>query len=191
MNKTLVKEVPFGKAIARITVTMFTEIGAFLNENVISTSAVEIIANGKVVESGYFANVLEFNDNTETYFYKNNLDVASKYTRVGDRAITLGAETGNLINTVIDEMKATLSTEFNIETEEEKQRKETLAEAQAIVAQAEKEGIDKLLSDAQVKAWRKRYNDIYNEGGEGYIPNKISKEAYQKAINILNEYGGK
>jgi len=30
MIKYLVKEVPFGKAIARITVTMFTEIGVFL-----------------------------------------------------------------------------------------------------------------------------------------------------------------
>ncbi len=186
MMKSLVREVPFGKATARVTVTMFTEIGVFLNENVIDTTKVEIVSNGKVVESGHFAKVLEFDNITDTFYEKANLDITKKYTRVGDKAITEGEEAGIAIKSAIKEMKAELSKEFNVETEVEKQQKDELAEAQAVVAQAEKEGIDKLMNDAQIKAWRKRYNDIYNEGGEGYIPVKISRESYQKALKVLN-----
>lgn len=131
MLKTLVEEVTFGKAIARITVTMFTEKkyldGVDINqENVITTSKVEIVVNGKVVESGYSADVLEFNELTSTYFNKNKLDVTKKYTRVGNKAMTVGAETGNLINDTIKEMTAVLSKEFNVETEAEKQQKEEI-----------------------------------------------------------------
>lgn len=185
MMKSLIKEVSFGKAIARITVTMFTEIGVFLNENVIDTTKVEIVLNGKVISSGYFAKILEHDFITDTFYKKANLDVTKKYTRVGDKAITEGEEAGIAINSAIEEMKAELFREFNVITEAEKQQKEEIEEAQAIVAQAEKEGIDKLMSDLQIKAWRKRYNDIYNEGGEGYIPIKISKESYQKALKVL------
>lgn len=189
--KSLVKEVPFGKATAKVTVTMFTEKkywdGIDMGEeNVITTSKVEIIAKGKVVESGYFAKVLEYDNLTDTLYHKANLDVTKKYTRVGDQTITEGEEAGIAINSAIKEMKAELSKVFGIETQEEKQQKEEIAEAQAIVAQVEKEGIDTLMSKAEIKAWRKRYNDIYNEGGEGYIPVKVSKEAYQEALLVLN-----
>lgn len=186
MLKSLVKEVPFGKATARITVTMFTEIGVFLVENVITTSKIEIVANGKVVSSGHFAKVLEFNNITDTFYQKANLDVTKKYTRVGDKALTEGEEAGIAINSAIKEMEAELSKEFGTETKESKQQKLEIEEAKAIVEQAEKEGIENLMSQQELKQWRVRYNNIHNEGGEGYIPVKISREAYQKALNVLN-----
>ncbi|MDQ0414569.1 hypothetical protein [Mesobacillus stamsii] len=190
MRKSLVKEVKFGKGIAKVTVTMFTQkkysdgwdLGM---EEVIDTAKVEIVVNGKVVCSSYSAEVLEYERNVRL-FKKANLNPTKKYTMVGDKAITEGEESGNLINEAIKEMTAELAKEFNVETEEEKQQKEEIAEAEAVVAQSEKEGIDNLMSNTQIKSWRKQYNDLYNEGGEGYIPSKVSKEAYQKALKILN-----
>ncbi|MGG1249863.1 hypothetical protein [Brevibacillus agri] len=189
MIKSLVKEVAFGKATARITVTMFTDVkyldGIATSEEVVTTSKVEIVHNGSVVESGFFADVLEYNNITDSYFIRAKLDPTKKYTRVGDKAITVGAEAGELINASIKEMKAELAKEFNVETEEEKQHKEEVAYAQEVIALAEKQGVDTLLSSDEVKAWRKRYNDLYNEGGEGYIPVKVSKEQYQWALNVV------
>lgn len=189
MMKYLVREVPFGKATARVTVTMFTEIGVFLNENVIDTTKVEIVSNGKVVASGHFAKVLEFDNITDTFYEKANLDVTKKYTRVGDKAVTLGEEVGNLINATIEELKAELAKEFNVETEVEKQEKAAVEEAQVVVAQAEKEGIENLMTADQIKSWRKKYNTVNNEGGEGFIPVRISREEYRRSLDVINRKG--
>lgn len=189
MRKELVKEVPFGKALARITVVSFTEKkysdGILLGERVRTSAKVEIIVNGKVVEKGSFADILEFSNISESLYSKFGLDPSKKYSRVGNSAITLGAETANLINAAIKEMKKELAKEFNIETEEEKQQKEEFEEAKAIIAHAEEEGIENLMSEEEIKAWRKRYNGMYNEGGEGYIPIRVSQEQYQKAMNVM------
>lgn len=185
MMKSLVREVPFGKLTARITVTMFTELTALLTERVITSSDVEIIVNGKVAESGSFARVLEFNNNTDTFYKRAKLDVTKKYTRVGDRALTEGEVAGVAINEAIKEMKEELSKQFDEETKESKQERLEIEEAKAIIEQAEKEGIDNLMNKQEIKQWRKRYNDLYNEGGEGYIPAKVSKESYSWALEIL------
>lgn len=191
MKKELIKEVPFGKGIARITVTMFTEekymdgfgLGG---KEVLTTSIVEIIANGRVVSKGYFAKTYEYNELTDTFYERGNLDKTKKYTTVGDRAITVGDEAGKLINATIEELKRELAAEFEIETADQKQEKEEIEEAKAIVKLAEKEGLENLMSDAELKVWRKQYNDLHNEGGEGYIPTKVSKESYERALTILN-----
>lgn len=190
MLKELSKEVSFGKAIARITVTMFSEKkywdGLDMGEEVITSTSVKIIADGKVVEKGFFASVLEFSNLTDNLYHKHGLDTTKKYTRVGNRAITVGAETANLINTLIEEMKTELAIEFGIETEAQKQQRGEIEEAKAVIKQAEKEGIQNLMTNEEIKVWRKRYNDLYNEGGEGYIPVKVSQEQYQRALDVLS-----
>lgn len=42
-----------------------------------------------------------------------------------------------------------------------------------------------LMTMEQAKAWRKRYNDINNEGGEGYIPSIVTQEQYDWAKQVL------
>jgi len=65
-------------------------------------------------------------------------------------------------------------------------RQARLAAAQAIVDRVAAEGGPAtLMSAREVAAWRKHYNDIANEGGEGYVPNKISREAYAQALEVL------
>ncbi|MDR9852909.1 hypothetical protein RJP21_04745 [Paenibacillus sp. VCA1] len=187
----LIREVPFGKATARITVSGWQE-----KENldgietgsisVHTSSKVEIVVGDRVVENGYFATVLEYNFLTDVYYEKAKLDPSKKYTRVGDKAITLGAETGEAINATIKEMKEEVAKEFGTETEEQKQHKEEVEIAKEIVELAEKEGVDRLMSASEVRDWRRHYNELNNEGGEGYIPTKISKEQYQRALETLN-----
>jgi len=58
--------------------------------------------------------------------------------------------------------------------------------AQAIVDRVAAEGgPDKLMTAKEVAAWRRHYNDVANEGGDGYIPEKVSQETYARALEVL------
>ena len=188
--KSLNKEVKFGKAIACVTVTAFTENvyldGQVTNEKITVTDKVEIVAGGNVVEKGN-VKVLEYNNLTAEIYEKNNLNTSKKYTKVGDKAITNGEETGTEIKNAIEEMKKELAAEFEVKTEKEVAKEEAIVEAQSIVEQAKKEGIENLKSATEIKNWRKKYNVVNNEGGEGYVPIKVSEEQYSRAIKILSQ----
>ena len=60
------------------------------------------------------------------------------------------------------------------------------AEAQKIIDAAVKYTTP-LMTNAEYKVWAKRYNDINNEGGEGYIPDRITVEQLARANKILEE----
>jgi hypothetical protein len=45
----------------------------------------------------------------------------------------------------------------------------------------------KLPNSEEVKKWRKAYNDINNEGGEGYIPEVVTEQQVEWAKKILAE----
>ena len=62
---------------------------------------------------------------------------------------------------------------------------EKIEAAKKVIAQAEAQST--IPTDAEYRAWRKQYNDINNEGGEGYIPTRITKERYEMARAILNK----
>ncbi|MBJ6362076.1 hypothetical protein ACFOQM_12320 [Paenibacillus sp. GCM10012307] len=196
MKKELFKEVPFGKGIAKITVTAFVEAvdldGQLTgNSKVITTSNVEIVSgDGKLLERrASFANILTYDEGSCTLYEKFNLDTTKEYTRVGDRVLTIGGEAGRAINNAIEEMKAELLKSFGKKTDAEKQKEEAIAEAKEVVQQAQKEGIESLMTKQEIKAWRHRFNLLYNEGGEGYIPSRVSREEYEKSLAILKESG--
>lgn len=98
-------------------------------------------------------------------------------TYVGD-ASTQGSETGKRISALIKEMK-----EDVLNTTEEKANKMDVAKE--IVEQAEKQGIENLMTEKEVKEWYVSYNELANEGGEGYIPHKVSKEEYELAKGLI------
>lgn len=62
-------------------------------------------------------------------------------------------------------------------------------DAKKIVEAGDKEisAKGKLFTDKKLRAWRKNYNKVVNEGGEGYIPERISLESYNEAKQILEE----
>ena len=188
--KSLNKEVNFGKAIARVTVTAFVENvyldGQVTGEKIITTDKVEIVADGNVVEKGN-AKILEYNNLTSAIYEKNNLNTSKKYTNVGDKAITQGEKPGLEIKNAIEEMKKELATEFKVKTEKEINEEEVIKKAQKVVELAKQEGIKNLKSATEIKNWRKKYIAVNNEGGEGYVPIKVSREQYQQATKVLQK----
>lgn len=189
MRKELVREIKFGKGLARIKVTGFTTDksldGWVVGKEVIITQKIEIVVNGKVVESDNYAQLMEYNDYNASTFKRAGWDINKVYSRVG-RAVTEG-DVALEIKEIMKEMKEEVAAYFNEKTEEQKEEEKEIEKAKYIVAQAEREGVENLMTFEQIKAWKKRYNDLYNEGGEGYIPEKISKESYEEAVKILQK----
>ena len=66
----------------------------------------------------------------------------------------------------------------------EKATKKT--EAQKTIDKAAKQ-TKPLMTNAEYKVWAKNYNDINNEGGEGYIPELITVEQLEQAKRVMAE----
>ena len=72
----------------------------------------------------------------------------------------------------------------------EKSRQNTIADAERIIKAAEttrKNADGSLMTNEQAKTWRRRYNDAMNEGGEGYVPEVITQEMYDRAKLIVGK----
>ncbi|WP_240416612.1 hypothetical protein [Paenibacillus periandrae] len=191
MRKQLVRQVTFGKAIARVMVSKFSRDidldGDIVGQKIETVTKIEISVNDKIISSGFHASLLQYNNLTDTFYTKAKLDPNQVYTRVGDKAITAGREAYDAIKEAIAQMDAELAAEFGVKSEAQKERDKQLSEAQAVIEAAECEGVDKLMTEADIKVWRKCYNDLHNEGGEGYIPKKVSKERYEWALGVLGK----
>lgn len=73
-----------------------------------------------------------------------------------------------------------------IETEkEEKEMAEKIEIAKEIIAKVENG--TKLMSAKGYEYWKKQCNNFWNEGGEGYIPERITTEQYEWAKKILEK----
>ncbi len=59
--------------------------------------------------------------------------------------------------------------------------------ARKYVERAEKymESGQKLMTSEEYRAWARNYNNIMNEGGEGYIPDLPTKEAYEASKEFI------
>lgn len=69
---------------------------------------------------------------------------------------------------------------------EEAEKAERKAEAQEVISKASKY-TKPLMTDAQYKVWAKNYNDVNNEGGEGYVPDLVTVEQLEYAKKVLAE----
>jgi len=68
------------------------------------------------------------------------------------------------------------------------EKKAEIEEAKEIIAKAEKtirNADGSLMTRAQAKQWKKHYNDVHNEGGDGYVPSIISVEDVEYAKSII------
>ena len=59
--------------------------------------------------------------------------------------------------------------------------------AEHIIAKAEKEikAHGKLMTAKEIRVWNENYNNVMNEGGEGYIPSHVSQEEYERAKKVI------
>lgn len=78
------------------------------------------------------------------------------------------------------------------ETEQAEERRAAERDrAQEIVKAAENEGRrnkdGSLMSNAQASEWQRNYNNINNEGEEGYVPSIITQEQLDRALEVLKE----
>lgn len=59
-----------------------------------------------------------------------------------------------------------------------------IVEAKKVISESQTRKTE-ILTDAEEKQWRINYNDINNEGGEGYVPHRITAERVEWAMTIL------
>lgn len=195
MSKELVREIPFGGATARITVrgSKRDEVidGFVLKEQKFNLfTDIDIIKDGIRVTTDSKASEKRYEEN-EHYYNRNKLNKEDTFSIVG-KAMTLGTETALEINKAVREMRDEICLFFCEKTDAEREvirlankaiEKRSLAKD--IVKRAEQEGIDNLLTVKELQKWVKNYNDVVNEGGDGYIPTRVSKEQYEEAIKYL------
>jgi len=98
--------------------------------------------------------------------------------------IYITEQTGIKIIEAIGEMHIELSKSFTLDTTT--QEIEEIDEAKKIMAEVEKRKTPILSSEEETK-WRINYNNINNEGGEGYIPNRITIEDIERAKLIIEK----
>lgn len=76
--------------------------------------------------------------------------------------------------------------------QEEKRIAAEVEHAKKIIEKAEntvKNEDGSLMTRQEKRSYLKKYNDFYNEGGEGYLPEVIAKEDVEEANKILDRYG--
>ena len=64
---------------------------------------------------------------------------------------------------------------------------EELAHCKQVVSRCEKGWM--VETAEEVKAKRKQWNDLYNEGGSGYIPTWYTRKAYEYALDFIAKHG--
>lgn len=104
----------------------------------------------------------------------------------GLRKVGFDAERAELVENFLGEVIAAGKTEEIAETEkneEELENERQIEKAKSVIAKASKQ--KRVMTAAEYKRWRKQYNDVVNEGGDGYIPDLVTVEDVEWANGIL------
>ena len=149
----------------------------------------EIVLDGQPTNT--FENV-QYNTTVIRFIYQGKEISTALNLNVIDNVIHIGinqVKTPELVAQIIaayEEIKEMQNEEIaswtKVVTQEEI---EDIKEAQIVIAEVERVGEENLLTDKEESVWIKQYNDIHNEGEQGYIPQRATKESYARAIKIL------
>jgi len=123
-----------------------------------------------------------YTEGTPTMIVKDGQDML----KIG--VLYLTAERMAAMNTIIAETKiAGTELEAAAKVAEEKAKEEVkeIESAKATIAEAESQ--KDIPTESEYRAWRRNWNNIHNEGGEGFIPTRITSEQYEYAKSILNK----
>ena len=180
MRKEIKRTIQTGKATVEITMVYYNVRQQF--GNMLETSEI-----GKMVDVKLFVNEKLVEIARETGIRL----VDSEKAQFGN--ILLPAQRVIDIMSAIEEMHAEMSKEFAIATpsenviqESEVAKAELVEAAKAIIIEIETRKTE-ILSDADEKLWRTNYNNVNNEGGEGYVPRMATVESVEWARTILNK----
>ena len=104
--------------------------------------------------------------------------------------IQLRAENAEKLAAAIEEAKEAVATDESraFFAEKEAAAKEVeIAEAKQIICKAKEylKNNDRLRTNAEREEWERNYNNVVNEGGEGFVPHYVSKEEYDWAKSVI------
>ena len=147
----------------------------------VTTANLELWVDGKKVDSCW-----------DTNFWKL-IDMGNGIKKIWGLKVVMTAEQAEkveaFLNEVIESGK-TAEVQEHETTEAETEKAAEIADAQEIIELAEKETVrnsdGSLMTKEQVKVWRRNYNNINNEGGEGFVPDVVTQEMYDRAKAVLN-----
>lgn len=100
----------------------------------------------------------------------------------------IAAEIEKFLNKVIESAKTEEVKEFEAE-KRDKEATNEIRTAQRIIEIAEvspKHADGKLYTYNELQDYLKSYNNMFNEGQEGYLPRYVCQEEYEKALGVLN-----
>jgi hypothetical protein len=124
---------------------------------------------------------------------KDDAEFAKKgaVASISNTPMYLGQESYDVVNSAFESIQTeTMMPEWaeHFDAIAKKETEKKIAKAKKIIEEGDKEikSLGKLLTDKEVNAWRKNYNNINNEGGDGFIPSRISQEEYDGAKKIIN-----
>lgn len=131
---------------------------------------IKLYVNGQLTAEGNYLYI----DNNENGIY----------IRMGNKAITLTEEQAADLNKIFEEVKEEGKSEEVKAIENEEIEKE-IEEAKAIVEKAEQQRDIPSYQEARLR--EKSYNNLHNEGGDGYVPHIIDKDEYNWALKVLSK----
>jgi hypothetical protein len=112
------------------------------------------------------------------------------YGKIDGACMYLKRESYDVLKSALDEVSADAmfqEWEKYVTDEAAKKLASEIAAAEEVVRAGDDEmrGGKKLMTAAEIKAWHRGYNNIHNEGGSGYVPDRTSIESYNHAKSIL------
>jgi len=131
----------------------------------------EVVENGEIK---IYVEGKEFGTITDLYLPEG------KNFRIGNAIIKLTDEQRAEINAIITELKEAAKVEEEVKEVE-------IEEAKAIVEKAESQ--KEIPTFENARRMENEHNNIYNEGGEGYVPHIVDKNEYEKALELLKNQG--
>ncbi len=149
----------------------------------------EIVLDGQPTET--FETVNHESIMMELYINGQRVDYTNMWININGQIkigkYTLGTpEIANAIIAAYEELedikKEEMASWEKVLTSEEKQE---IKKAEKIMKEVEKIGEENLKSYKEEKTWRRNYNNINNEGGEGFVPQRATKESYEWAKEIM------
>lgn len=153
---------------------------------------IDLNLNGKILEDGdriFYAN------NSK---WKNLANVPEEVETVlifhGKEPvkIQLRKEKSDLLAATIAEATAEEAPEEykkKVEAKAEKEKQNEIKKCEKIIEECEKviEKSGKLMTEKEAKEWLKNYNNVINEGGEGYLPRIYTLEEFENAKKKLED----
>lgn len=169
-----------------------------LGDKIYSSQEISVYINGKLNETSHQNPIVIETSSFYTEEFKANARKNKGYAKITN-TIIVNEERYNEIMAAIESAKAEVEAAFNQENQEiVKAEKEKEEAAKKERTEQEIEWASKIIEEAtnrkavltraEERQWRIGYNNINNEGGEGYIPNRATLEDLEEAKYILRKY---